>query len=179
MGDGGPTDINNDGNTSNDLFYVPTGIDDPIINWRATGGQDALAVATEFMSLIDSSDGLSQYKGQVVPRNSGTAPWIHQFDINITHEIGFFNGHTLELIFAIENLGNLINSEWGLERRIRGSGGNLAIMDVKNTTGFVDGVRIPQYDYFANPDLLSEDEWYQSRTFSSRWAMQLGVRYKF
>lgn len=176
MGDGGPIDINNDGNTSNDLFYVPSGVDDPKIIWS---GENALENAALFMQRIDEIDGLSQHKGSVVPRNTGNAPWIHQFDLNITHEIGMFGDDRLELIFTIENIGNLINETWGLERRVAGSGGNVPVVDVKNASVRVDGEWETKFEYFANPDLLSTDEWYQTRTLSSRWAIQLGIRYTY
>jgi hypothetical protein len=176
MGDGGPIDINNDGNTFNDLFYVPSGVDDPRIIWA---GEDALENAALFMQRIDEIDGLSQYKGSVVPRNTGNAPWIHQFDLNITHEIAMFGDDQLELIFTIENIGNLINDSWGLERRVAGSGGNVPVIDVKNASVRVDGEWATKFEYFANPDLLSSDEWYETRTLSSRWAIQLGIRYTY
>lgn len=179
MGDGGPTDINNDGNTSNDLFYVPSGVDDPRIVWGGNNSEENLALAAEWLAGIEKIDGLGKYKGQVVPRNSGTSPWIHQFDVGITHEITVFNGHRLELIFVIENFGNLINDQWGLERRVNGAGGNVPIITVNNSTRVIDGERQPVFIYFPNLDNLSDKEWYQTRTFSSRWAMQLGVRYSF
>lgn len=179
MGDGGPTDINNDGNTSNDLFYVPSGVDDPRILWGGNNSAENLAIAAEWMAAIEGIDGLAQYKGQVVPRNSGTAPWIHQFDLGITHEITLFDDHKLEIIFAIENFGNLLNDAWGLERRVRGANGNLPIMTVNNSVRVVDGERRRVYAYYPNLDNLNDEEWYSTRTFSSRWAMQLGVRYKW
>jgi hypothetical protein len=179
MGDGGPIDINNDGNTSNDLFYVPSGVDDPRIAWGGNNSAENLALAAEWMAAIEGIDGLSQYKGQVVPRNSGTSPWIHQFDLGITHEITLFKDHKLELIFSIENFGNLLNEAWGLERRVRGANGNLPIMTVNNSVRVVDGERVRVFAYYPNLDNLNEDEWYSTRTFSSRWAMQFGVRYKW
>ncbi len=116
------TDINRDGNQGNDLLYVPTGIDDPLVSWGDRNQfRDTEGVA--FMAFVDATPGLSPYKGQIVPRNTGRAPWVHQFDLNITHQLMVWKGHKVEFIFSIQNIGNLINSEWGLEKRPRGSYG--------------------------------------------------------
>ncbi len=172
-------DMNRDGNGSNDLLYVPTGIDDPLVRWGNAGNtkKDTLGVA--FMEFVENQEGLGNHKGEVVPRNTGTAPWIHQFDLNITHEIITFASQKLELIFSIENLGNLIKDEWGLEKRVRGPGGNVPIVSAQREVEFQGGEINSFYVY--NPVLsdLTGENWYETRNFSSRWAMQIGLRYSF
>jgi hypothetical protein len=176
-------DMNRDGNSSNDLLYVPTGIDDPLVVWGdgRDSAKDTLGVA--FMEFVESTGGLREYKGQVVPRNTGTSPWIHQWDLNITHEILTWRGQKLELIFDIENVGNLINDEWGRERRPRGPGGNVPIVRADaRPAGFApDGKGTENGVYVYSPVLedLTTENWYEVRNFSSRWAMQVGLRYTF
>jgi hypothetical protein len=177
------TDINLDQNSSNDLVYVPTGIDDPLVLWGDPNNSKRDTIGVAFMELVGSTSGLSKYKGRVVPRNSGTSPWIHQVDLNITHEIRLWNDHKLELIFAIENLTNLINENWGRERRPRGPGGNVPIVGARARPAFFapEGTGNENGVYIYNADISDFDQanWYEVRNFSSRWAAQVGVRYSF
>jgi hypothetical protein len=176
-------DINKDGNTGNDLIYVPTGLDDPLVSWGRNDKQrDTEGVA--FMEFVDATPGLSKYKGQIVPRNTGRAPFIHQWDINITQEIPVWDGHKLELILNIQNVGNLINDEWGLEKRPKGSFGRavnlvspshkfLSRPDKGNEFGFFE------YRYIETVQ-ASEEQFYELPIgLASRWAIQVGMRYSF
>lgn len=176
-------DINQDGNSGNDLIYVPTGIDDPLVSWgsrdqfRDTEGMD-------FMAFVDRTPGLREYKGQIVPRNTGRAPWIHQFDINITQEIPIWRGHKLELILNIQNVGNLINDEWGLEKRPRGSFGravNLVSPGHFPIAQRGKGNEFGYYEYrYPENNQASEGTFYvHPQGLASRWAIQLGARYTF
>ncbi|MFO7725569.1 MAG: carboxypeptidase regulatory-like domain-containing protein [Oceanipulchritudo sp.] len=176
-------DINQDGNSGNDLIYVPTGIDDPLVSWGSRNQfRDSEGVA--FMEFVDRTPGLREYKGQIVPRNTGRAPWIHQFDINITQEIPVWREHKLELIFNIQNVGNLINDEWGLEKRPRGSFGRavnlvspghfpIAQGDKGNEFGYYE------YRYPENNQASEETFYVHPQGLASRWAIQVGARYSF
>lgn len=176
-------DINQDGNSGNDLIYVPTDIDDPLISWGSRNEyRDTEGVA--FMDFVDSTPGLSKYKGQIVPRNTGRAPWIHQFDINITQEIPIREGHKLELILNIQNVGNLINEKWGLEKRPRGSFGRA--VNLVSPGHFP----IPQrgkgnefgyyiYRYPENTAASVNTFYIHPNGLASRWAIQVGARYSF
>lgn len=174
------TDMNRDGTgAANDLVYVPTGVDDPLVRWgdASNSGRDTQGVA--FMEFVERTDGLSEYKGEVVPRNTGTSPWVHQFDLNITHEIVTWKEQTLEVIFAIENLGNLINDEWGKEKRPRGPDGNVPMLTASREVEIVGGELNTYYIYDPAIEELNGEDWYETRNFSSRWAMQIGLRYTF
>lgn len=174
-------DINRDGVGDNDLLYIPTGIDDPLVSWGDRNQyRDTEGVA--FMKLIENTPELAQHKGQVVPRNTGRAPNTHQFDLNLTHEIRLWSGHRLELMFNIQNVGNLINNSWGRERR-PSSGNHVAVLS--------DAAHFP----FQNPrtekggdhgfysyryrELTQRDLYRHPTGLSSRWAMQIGARYSF
>ena len=98
-------DLNNDANFDNDLVYVPTGQDDPLVFYSRFFPMEDEALD----ALISATPGLNRYRGQVVPRNTDRAPWIHQVDLKITQEFRVWKDHRVEFSIAIRNLGNLID----------------------------------------------------------------------
>ena len=89
-----------------ELLYVPS-IDDPNVIYS-----DGFDVAAFEQFLQDS--GLSAYRGSAVPRNSFNSPWAGTFDLRIAQEIpsGGVPGKAIFFI-DIENVLNLLNSDWG------------------------------------------------------------------
>jgi outer membrane receptor for ferrienterochelin and colicin len=157
-------DMNGDGRAGNDLFYVPSGPGDVVFG--------SAAEEQAFFEWLSRNPSLARFAGQVVPRNSEFNPWVNTFDIRISQELpGFFRGHKSEIWLDIMNVGNLINKDWGRieeigfpsTRRVAYYGG------VDPTTG--------RYIYrfqnnVDNPSL-------RDVTAESRWALQLGFRYRF
>lgn len=89
------------------LLYVPTGTSDPLVSYDSTATQNALN------SLIDST-GLKNFRGKVTPRNGFHSKWFTKIDLHLEQEIPTFVGGSRISLFAdIENLGNLINHDWG------------------------------------------------------------------
>ncbi|MEX0321421.1 MAG: carboxypeptidase regulatory-like domain-containing protein [Puniceicoccaceae bacterium] len=176
-------DVNQDGNSGNDLIYVPTDVDDPLISWGLRNEfRDSEGVA--FMEFVDSTPGLREYKGQIVPRNTGRAPWIHQFDINITQDIPIWKNHKVELILNIQNIGNLINDEWGLEKRPKGSFGRAVNLVSPGHFPIPQRGKGNEFGYYIyrypENNQASESTFYRLPVgLASRWAMQFGVRYSF
>ncbi len=93
-------------NPGSQLFYVPTGLNDPIV----TGDPEFLKHLDGY---INSESCLNSYRGSVAPRNSCKASWSNIINLRLMQEIGVWGNNKLDLILDVENLGNLINSEWG------------------------------------------------------------------
>ncbi|MCC5841092.1 MAG: TonB-dependent receptor [Opitutales bacterium] len=174
-------DLNRDGVGDNDLLYIPSDLDDPLVSWGNNNQfRDTEGVA--FMNFVERTPGLAQYKGQVVPRNTGRAPNIHQFDLNLNHEIKLWGGHRLELMLNIQNIGNLINDSWGLEKRPRGGNHVNVLSDAAHfpfqnpRTG--KGGEFGYYTYRFR-ELTERDLYVHPRGLASRWAAQVGFRYRF
>ena len=92
------------------LLYIPTGPTDPNVIFDP--GFDTAA----FFDFVRDND-LEQYAGGAVPRNSQDGDWWTKFDLRIEQELpGFMEGHRSSAFMVIENLGNLINDEWGILR---------------------------------------------------------------
>jgi hypothetical protein len=59
--------------------------------------------------------GLSDHAGGIAPRNSLDSAWWQKYDIKIEQELPGFNPeHHFSAFMLIENVGNLINDDWGV-----------------------------------------------------------------
>jgi hypothetical protein len=97
---GAETDI-----AGNQLFYVPTDASDPNIS----GDAAFLADLDEFIS---SDSCLAGHRGSIVTRNNCETDWVSVFSVRFAQEIKF--GDTaFDLMLDIQNVGNLLNSDWG------------------------------------------------------------------
>ena len=88
------------------LLYVPTATD-PIVTYDSPATKASL-------DAIISANGLEKYRGQIVPRNSARSSAYTQLDIHLAQELPTFIGKSRITVFAdIQNLPNLLNSDWG------------------------------------------------------------------
>ena len=116
------------------------------------------------------------FQGQVVPRNTGRDPWIHQIDLKFLHEVTFLKRHRVEFSVAILKIGNMINSNWGLVRRT--NNGNFPLLEARHLpdrTGETNGIFV----YRFLDSLLDEDRVTSTTQLSSRWSIPMGVKYRF
>jgi hypothetical protein len=105
-------DLNGDG-TVNDLMYIPTAPGSGEVVFKGPTGVSAAQAEAFFWSVVEAQ-GLSNFAGGAVDRNSSFAPWTNTFDVRISQELpGFFKGNKATLIFDILNFGNLLNKDWG------------------------------------------------------------------
>ncbi len=90
------------------LLYIPAGANDPNVVFGPGFDQAA------FFTYLDQS-GLSDYAGSIAPRNAMHSAWWHKYDIKIEQEFpGFMPDHNFAAFLIIENVGNLINDDWGV-----------------------------------------------------------------
>lgn len=150
------------------LLYVPTpdssgmvtATSDPRVTYGA--GFDFAG----FNNYLQSS-GLMKYAGGAAPRNSSKSPDVTRFDLRIAQELPAFfpNGARLEAYMDIENLGNLLNDEWGVIQQV-----GFPYFS-RGVTGSVVG---DQFNYSQYRDWTGSNFNNQSV-----WQVKLGVRYKF
>jgi hypothetical protein len=90
------------------LLYMPSGPDDPNVVFDPGFDQQA------FFDYA-ASEGLTEYGGGIVPRNSAASDWWTKFDLRVSQEIpGFFADNYGQVYLVVENIGNLINDDWGV-----------------------------------------------------------------
>jgi Carboxypeptidase regulatory-like domain len=113
-------DMNGDGVAGNELFFVPNAATD--FTWSATttiGGvaYTAAQQAAALDAYINQDDYLSKMRGRYTQRNGALLPWLNQFDLSIIQEFhvkAFGKRNTFQIRADIANVGNLINSNWGI-----------------------------------------------------------------
>ena len=165
-------DINNDGSSINDLLYIPTSAEIGQMTFSGTGQAEA------FEAFIQQDDYLSDRRGQYAERYGALAPWRGRWDVKVLQDIKVNDKNKFQLSLDILNVGNLINSNWGvIERQDFDQVLGVSFQDADpDPNNFVpDFTQAPIYTFDEN----------RNETFSadtrllSRWQAQVGVRYIF
>ena len=146
------------------LLYVPSGPNDPLFSAASFGG--VAATQQEFFDYINGSE-LAQYKGKIAPANNDNSRWTTIVDMRFQQEFpGVFDGHKTFFYMDIENLGNLINDDWGRIERTRYEYERSPV-----SAQIVNG----QYVY----NNLNTDPDNIEYLNQSLWKIQFGLKYQF
>ena len=150
------------------LLYMPSGPDDPRVRFAPGFDQDAFfAYAAEH--------GLDEFGGHILPRNAFQGSWRTKFDVRVSQELpGFHKDHNATAYLVIENVGNLLNDDWG----------------VLYERSFPRAAPLVQASYlsYRTPGDYSDDPYLfeefipqsQSRVAdASLWSIRLGFNYNF
>lgn len=178
-------DFNRDG-VSNDLIYIPANRSElqfapiPANQLSNYGGNNYSPEeqADIFWNLVEGDDYLRSRKGTFAERNGGVMPWRHQFDFRFTQEIvnniaGGKNG--LEVFWDVFNIGNLLNSNWGVFK----SSNSILLRPTNQNSLNPNGTTMPLFNIgYSNGDAVKSTT-YVNETMSSTYYMQLGVRFSF
>lgn len=102
------------GRNNRGLIYVPN-VSSPTADPRVSyaPGFDFAA----FQAFVRSSE-LADYEGQIAPKNIAKTPWVHKLDLSVRQEVPFVLGGKIELLADVENVLNLIDSDWGTIRQV-------------------------------------------------------------
>ncbi|MDO6430980.1 carboxypeptidase regulatory-like domain-containing protein [Flavitalea sp. BT771] len=198
-------DLNGDGNSGNDLIYIPRNASEiNLVQVNSVGSnatnatldhsdtRSAAQIWTQLNNFINQDHYMSRRRGKYAQANSVMYPWYKHLDLNVTQDIYFYtknNGtkdkHTLRLSVDIVNVGNLINRNWGLIKSPTAA--NFLKFEGMAADGktplfsfpYADaGNQVPITNSFANNTNLTN--FANNQTFTgSRWQMQFGIRYLF
>jgi outer membrane receptor for ferrienterochelin and colicin len=196
---GGSTgDLNADGQSQNDLIYVPKDARDPsemlftgFDNANGKTPADAAAQAAAFENFISSTPCLNKARGTIITRNACRNPWVNEVDVSIAQSLGVvgalfgnraISSQNLQLRFDIINFGNLLNSNWGKQAfSDQGStcgqicSATVALTHVKNFIPAGGNSSNAQGVFTFDPNFSA----YNSDNASSNYRMQLSLRYSF
>ena len=172
--------MNGDGNAT-DLMYIPKNENDIIFVDKTANGVLLTAEAQKeaFFKFLEQDDYLSSHKGEYAQRFGAVMPWVHQFNLKLTQDFVMDNVRKtkIQLTLDVLNLGNLINSSWGVRKaQITGSYDNIPLLQYM-------GVDANNKPTFTLPTTTVEN--YYTETYknvldyASTWSMQLGLRFIF
>ncbi|MEO7648020.1 MAG: carboxypeptidase regulatory-like domain-containing protein [Gemmatimonadaceae bacterium] len=179
-------DLNADGQSQNDLIYVPVNTLDPneilFFGYNGTAAQQATAAteAAAFEAFIAEHDCLNNSRGQILTRNACRNPWQNQIDVSVAQSLRLFGGQNVALRLDVINFSNLVNKKWGLQRfSNQGStcGSNCSATNLlrheANVLGATPGDRRGVFSF--SPTF----EAFDATNISSNYRMQLSFRYSF
>ncbi len=197
---GGTTgDLNGDGQTQNDLIYVPKNAADPTeilftgynsTNATTKAASDASAAA--FETFIKSIPCLNEARGTILKRNACRNPFAHEWDLSIGQNLGKLGLsdalhapalNNLLVRWDVINLGNFIKKSWGWQNFSSQSStcgqicsATVAIVHTGNalptgTTNSPNAIPIVNF----SPTYTAWD----TNNLSSNYRMQLSFRYSF
>jgi len=138
-----------------------------------------VTVAQQWAALdayIDNNDYLRTRRGKFAERNADRSNWTHIVDLKFAQEFGIKFGnkvHKLELTADIFNFTNFLNKEWGVRTFT-----NFNQVQLLDFEGFASDGTTPQFTFderAGETDNIIDDSGLQS----SRWQMQVGLRYSF
>ncbi len=163
-------DLNGDG-LAYDLMYIPR--DDSEIKF--VSDDDRVA----FWNYVEQDDYLKSHKGEYAEAYSARAPWVHTFDFKWAHDFDLKIGntrHKLQLIANLENIGNLLNSKWGVQKYAPGMSNN--VIRLLSVAKKENGVPIYRMNTSSDGSLL-KSTWDYNHSYGQCWRLQIGVKYYF
>jgi hypothetical protein len=173
-----PNDMNGDGATS-DLMYIPDNASE--ILFIDKNGMTAKEQSDAFMKYVDSDSYLSKHKGEYAQRFGVLEPWINRFDFKVLKDIYMTpdKRYGFQLSLDIINVGNLLNSKWGVYKR-HGLSNSYSVYQPIRFEGVTNDGK-PQFSLNAsNVEAFEKNTTYlENQTVSSTWGMLLGLRFNF
>ena len=167
----------NFGDASNRLMYIPNNANELVfqqftLNGRVVTPAEQAALLDAY---IDQDEYLSANRGKIAERNGALRPWVNRFDLRITEDLVLSKDskNKLQLSIDILNVGNLFNSEWGIQR--------FAFQNNLLNYRGVNAQGQPQYRLNTVPGTseFPTETFRTSTSLGDTWRMQVGVRYIF
>jgi hypothetical protein len=163
-------DVNGDGYGGNDLIYIPADQSEIIFDPDPSG-----ATPQQQWDALDAFIGqdkyLSAHRGEIAERFGALNPFYQTVDLRVLQDFVIQAGgtrHGFQLSVDILNVGNLLNSSWGVRKVASPAATSpltLTQFDAQGAPHF--NFTGPSETYIDDPSLLS------------RWRLQVGLRYLF
>jgi len=186
-------DLNGDGNTGNDLIYIPRSASEINLVKVNSGGlgtgtgtasapvdnsRTMAQVWNQLNNFINQDHYLSTRRGEYAKANANLAPFYKRMDINITQDLSIKTGkerHSLRLTLDIVNAGNLISKYWGTYKTPNLT--NFLKYEGLAADGKTPSFSMPYLDATNQVPLVNSFK--DNTNIISRWQMQFGIRYLF
>ncbi|MGQ1947646.1 TonB-dependent receptor [Geofilum sp. OHC36d9] len=166
-------DMNGDG-VKADLIYIPKERGD--IQFVSAADEDA------FFKFMEQDNYLSKHKGEYAEANAARAPWVNKLDLRFLQDFSLKTGdrtHTLQLSLDILNFGNLLNSEWGVNKNMASSNYGAILKYEGKDAGNVPVFSMVQIKDDDGNDVYPTKSYSNYLNYSQVWQLQIGARYIF
>jgi hypothetical protein len=157
-------DADGSGITGESLFYVPSGPNDPKVQWLSATEE------ANFFNYLATNPSLSKWAGQIVPRNSVYAPWQETLNLHFEQQIPVWRDVRVTLFADCFNFSNLLDKHSGLVDNY------LNAFYTQTIAGTGYNAKTNQYEYVFNNGTLGTPSIYSDE---SRWQVQVGARLDF
>ncbi len=168
-------DVNGDGQGGNDLMYIPNDANDISLESFVDANGRTISAAEQWAGLdefINQDDYLKKHRGEIADRFGAVNPWFSNIDLRVMQDFDFNvrgKKQTLQISLDIQNVANLLNSDWGV-RKIATAASTSPLQLVK-----FNGSGDPVFNFTATGNSTFIDD----AGLFSRWQAQLGIRYIF
>jgi hypothetical protein len=173
-------DLNQDGINGADLLYIPANpseiIFSDIKNTNGSVKYSSQVQSDAFFNYIEQDKYLSKNKGSYAAANGALLPWLNRFDFRVLQDFYVKAGdkkNTLQVSLDILNVGNLINSGWGVLQRQAVNNGAILRYTKLDANGQ------PIFQMVEANGGLAKDTFQNNDITSSTWGAQIGLRYIF
>ena len=142
---------------ANNLVYIPTDKEVEAMPFADDANKAA------FKAFLNSDKYLSSHRGQYSERGGVVAPWQHRFNFKVAQDFNFNvakKKNTIQVALDINNLGNLLNSDWGTIQQMSSD-------------------QILKWDSANSTYTFTKPTWNKLTTLSSTWEMLLSLRWFF
>jgi hypothetical protein len=161
-------DFNGDG-VNNDLIYIPA--NDGEIQFKTEADRIA------FWKFVEQDSYLNSHRGEYAEAYAARSPWIHRVDVRIAQDFQIKVGatkHKLQLSADIINLGNMLNSHWGIPKNAQVSNYG-KILKYEG----VDDANRPVFSMYKVNGAYPTKSYDTNMSYSNCWKVQVGVKYFF
>lgn len=158
-------DANGDGSVLNDLIFIPT--EQQLATYQFSGtAAEQEAQRQAFNQFINQDEYLNERRGKYAERNSVLSPWFNSWDLRILQDLAL-GENTLQFSLDILNVGNFINSNWGVRQ--------LPVNTQPISIAVDPATQTPTYTFDTSQTSTFVDDF----SLLSRWQMQVGLRFIF
>ena len=180
-------DLNGDGNSGNDLIYIPKTQSDINLVKVGSGGlgtgttgvtdtRTAAQIWSQVDALISNSTYLNTHRGEYAKRNAAVTPYFSKLDLNITQDVKLKFGkesHAVKFSLDLINAGNFINRDWGVVKIPTAT-------NILKYEGLAADGKTPSFSFPFQTGTTPFTQPYQNSTgLGSRWQMMFGIKYLF
>ncbi len=142
---------------ANNLIYVPTDAELNSMNFSSAENKAA------YQQFLSSDKYLKNHRGEYSERGARIMPWVNRINVKVAQDFKLNVGnkvHALQLAVDINNVANMLNSDWGTIKRMSSD-------------------QILKYDTRSGAYTFTKPTWSKYNSTVSTWNMMFTAKYSF